>query len=344
MEVYNQSNKTCYLDVPVVPITFCTEELKYTDPDSHFIHIPRSAYHNFLNLKSKHGKSDMPLYVGVRNNNDRKKRLCFGRVEPSIITPNSDHDTMLLPEWALKLLGIEFAGRLDLVYVIQPQSIGYLKIKGNKSCYVKYSDVRALLESKLSNYNCLNMGESFTINEDSIGDYAASDENSVTFTITELKSKDGKDIEFGAIYDVEVNIDFELPEDLERIEKERITNSHQPSQPTHSQLPPRVLQKAITQIPSVVKPASVEIVNGNIIHHETHNVGSTRHYGARLHTMNDSNDEATTVTGKNKEEHKPFEGPGLTLASTAGAITKKLTREEILAMRLQKMKGESESK
>lgn len=339
-EVYNNpTNKVFYLDVPVVPISFCTEELKYIDPDSHFIHIPREAYHNFLHLKASHGKSEMPLYVGIRNNSQRVKRLCFGRVEPSIITPNSDHNSMLLPEWALKLLDIDFGGKLDLIYVVQPQSIAYIKVKGNKSSYTKYRDVKAVLESKLSQYNCLNMGEKFTINGEhgeEIGDYQVygaleSSEDSVTFTVVELKDKKGTIIEYGAIFDVEVNIDFEIPEDVERaIEDEKKIKEKEEERKKI----PRVLQKARNdQIAETkhIEKSSLSIVNGNIIHNN-HVVEHKSHtFGARVHTMKSEEEEGVD---EKEEKFIPFEGPGLKME---GNSSRKLTKEEVRALRLRKV-------
>lgn len=315
-EIYNNpTNKVFYLDVPVVPITFCTEEVKYTDPDSHFIHIPREAYHNFLNIKASHGKSEMPLYVGVRNNNQRIKRLCFGRVEPSIITPNSDHKSMLLPEWALKLLDVDFGGNLDLVYIVQPQSIAYIKVKGNKSSYTKYRDVKTVLESKLNHYNCLNIGETFTINGEDIGDYLTESENSVTFTVVELKDKSNTVIEYGAIYDVEVNIDFEVPEDVEQAMKEE-------EERKKISAIPKVLQKARDD--SVDQPP-LSIVNGNIIHnHQSVNKSNT--FGARIHTMRDEE--------KAEEKFTAFEGSGIKIDPCS---SRQLTREELRALRLKKI-------
>ena len=295
-EIYNNINKVFYLDLDVIPITYCTDELKYIDQDSHFIHIPVEAYHNFLNLKVLYGKSEMPLYVGVRNNNQRLKRLCFGKVEPSIITPNSNHKSMLLPEWALKLLDIDFGDKLDLIYVVQPQSIAYIKVKANISSYIKYKNVKIILESKLSQYNCLNVGEKFTINE-------GESEDSVIFTVIELKDKKDNIIEYGAIYDVEVNIDFEIPEDIEKEKKEE----------KERKLIPRVLQKG------TIEKKQISIINKNI----------SNSFGSRIHTIKDDPDE------KIEDKFKAFDGPGLKI----GLSTKKLTKEEIRNLRIKKIEN-----
>lgn len=212
-------NRDCFPDVPVISILFCTEELRYTDPESRFIHIPKDIYFNFLEIKRREGKATLPLFVGVRNNLDVKKRLYFGRVEPSIVTENSTHDNILLPEWAINLLGIESIGStLDLVYESRPFSIGYMKVRGNKSCYAKFKDVKLMLEQKLSNYNCLNLNETFSISEG----------EDVLFTITSLKDKDGNEIDCGAIYNVEVKIDFDIPDDLVEIERLKKLNPVEP--------------------------------------------------------------------------------------------------------------------
>lgn len=330
MNVYNNpANKTAYLDVNVVPVSLCTDQLKYTDSDSHFIHIPREAYHNFLEIKSRNGKADQPLYVGVRNNNERSKRLCFGRVEPSIVTPNSDHNTMLLPEWAMKLLGIDFTGKLDLVYVIQPQPIAYIKVRGNKSTYTKYRDVKAILEVKLSQYNCLNVGEKFTINTDLDGqsDYESSLETNVTFTITELKSKENKDIEFGSIYDVEVNFDFELPEDLVEAEKQRkIDEERAKNEPQRV----RILQKATND---TVKSKPIE----------NPFPGQPRTFGARVHTMKDTSEENGNDSKGTETVSEHFSKLDSSHGIKLGvAPAKKLSRDELLALRMKSMMAPKE--
>lgn len=296
MDIYsNHRIKTGYLDIKAICINYCTDEVKYLDPNSHFIHIPRIIYHSFLEIKDKQGKGDKPLYVGIRHTVNKDKRLCFGRVEPSVNTPNSTHDDILLPEWAIKKLGLDgLSDVVDLVYIVQPKTISYLKIRGNNSSYVKHPNIKLVLEEKLSNCNCLNLGETFTIED-------------VIFTITEIKDKDNKILEYGAIFDSEVNLDFDLPDDLVELEKKKVEE--------------RILQKSNEQ--------------NNIKYNTNKNVlkkDSLKYkYGARIHGINEEEKEET-------KSNEIFSGPGIKLEN--GPI-KKLTKEEILEMRMRKLNLDS---
>ena len=201
--------KGYYIDIDCICIDYCTDEERYIDKDSHFVHIPRNVYENFLELKTRHGKNTEPLYIGIRNVLNKDKKLHFGRVEPSVNSSNSNHTMALLPKWVFDRLEItDLIGKIDIVYIKNPQKIDYIKVRGDKSSYVKFRDIKTMLENKLGSYNCLNLNEKFHIED-------------VTFTVTEIKNKDGNDIEYGSLHNSDVKIDFELPDDLVEIEKEK---------------------------------------------------------------------------------------------------------------------------
>lgn len=208
----SEVGKTGFMDIPCLCIDFCTEESKYVDADSHFIHIPRDIYLNWLQLKSTQGKETEPLYVAIRNSEEKDNRLYFGRVEPSVNSTNSNHTMCLLPKWAIDRLHLDdFTGKVDIVYVKRPQRIDYVKVRGDKSSYVKFRDIKVMLEDKLSSYNCLNLNEKFHLED-------------VIFTVTSIKNSEGNDINYGTMHESEVKIDFDLPDDLveeERKEKEK---------------------------------------------------------------------------------------------------------------------------
>ena len=148
------------IDVQAVCIDFCTEEQRYLDSDSHFIHIPRDLYLNFLKKKQDTGFNQNPLYVGIRNSkNPSGKKFYFGRVEPSTTTLNSHHTMCLLPAWVFNKLGMDIMdGYVDILYLPIPQSVALIKLKGSNSDYAK-TDIKASLEVKLSGFNCLNIDE-----------------------------------------------------------------------------------------------------------------------------------------------------------------------------------------
>jgi hypothetical protein len=197
------------IDVKAVCIDFCTEEQRYLDPDSHFIHIPRDLYLKFLKRKNDTGLNQSPLYIGIRNSkNPTGKKFYFGRVEPSTTTLNSHHTMCLLPKWIFNKLGMDIMdGYVDILYLPIPQSVALIKLKGSNSIYAK-TDIKASLEIKLSGYNCLNIDEEFKV-------------ENTTFKVVELRNKENKIIEFGSIYNIdECNLDFEMCD--EEIEKEKV--------------------------------------------------------------------------------------------------------------------------
>ena len=256
--------RTGYFEINCTCIDNCTEESKYVDRESHFIHIPRDIYHKFLILKKRNGRESFPLYVGIRSSNKRDIKLYFGRVEPSVNSINSNHEMALLPKWVCERLELdEFSDKIDIVYVPIPQPIKYMKIRGNNSSYVKSPDIKLALESKLGQYNCINLNEKFHVED-------------VIFTITELKSNDDTNLDFGSIFDQEVNIDFELPDDLKEQEEKRLKDEEEAKK-----INPRELQRGY----------------------------NNQKFGANVHGFRDSEKE------DQKTNYIPFEGPGLSLSN-----------------------------
>lgn len=202
--------KTGILEVSTICIDNCTDEERYINPDSHFIHIPKKVYLDWMEFKDREGRSTNPLYVGIRNSNNVEKRLYFGRVEPSVNSSNSNHEMCLLPRWVIEKLEIdEFGGLVDIVYVKNPPTIDYIKVRGNKSSYVNFRDIKSMLEQKLCVYNCLNIDEKIHIED-------------VIFNVIEIKDIHGNSINFGSIFNTDVKIDFDLPDDLvEKAEEQR---------------------------------------------------------------------------------------------------------------------------
>jgi hypothetical protein len=246
MEISGKVLKNGNIDVSVICIDFCTEEDKYLDPNSHFIHIPRDLYLDFIKKKSNSGNANSPLYVGIRNSkNPNIGQLYFGRVEPSTTTANSHYTMALAPKWVFDKLQIDLMdGTIDIVYVPNPEPVSLIKLKGSNSLYAK-TDIKSTLEMKLSGYNCLNIGEEFKVDE-------------TDFRVIELRNKYNKVINFGSIYNIdECNLDFEMCD--EEIEKEKIRN----------------LQKIKTEI-------SVPIKSTNKYSNITRKYSS---FGAKVHSL-----------------------------------------------------------
>lgn len=199
--------------VKTICSNYCFYDERYTDEDSHVVCIPVSLFNTIIKKKN----NSNPIFVKIVNPRDKTKFLHFGRVEPSINTENCRHDMCLLPYWVMQKLGIEDIVNIfsiDYSMVYHAKSI---KIKADKSDYVKWDNVKELIEEKLSSFNCINVGDIIVIRD-------------VNFTITEIKSDLDEQLTYTSTFDDEINLDFELPEDLER---EQITPIEE-----------RVLQKA----------------------------------------------------------------------------------------------------
>ena len=193
-----------YKNIKTISIEFCTDEKKYTVPDSHYIQIPQKIYQQYLNDKNK----DDPLYIGIRNSNSIDKCLYFGRVEPSIKTDNSSEDMCLMPGWVMDKINInKYGGLIDIVLIKDHmKKLGYIKIKGNVSSYAKWDDIKERLEEKLSQYNCINVDDVLYV-------------DNVIFTILELKDLKGNNVKFGSTFNTTVNLDFEVPDDIKEKEE-----------------------------------------------------------------------------------------------------------------------------
>lgn len=288
-------------DVQAVCIDFCTEEARYTTPDSRIVHIPRDIWHEFVKRKNGHRMGSTPLFVGIRNTNNRKgKKFYFGRVEPSVNTANSNHTMALLPGWLFECLEMDIMdAKIDIVYVPLPQDVDKIILKGNKSSYVN-TDVKTELEEKLGSWNCINIDEKFEVRE-------------VTFTVIDLRSSDGKKLEFGSIYNLqEVKLEFEEPDDMkeirERMEKEKKLEEERKNRP---------IQRARCDNSS------------------SQDKKSGTHFGAHVSGFSHTGEVEQKIGGEEKHDYLPFQGDGLKTGSTH---TKPLTKAEILEARLKKIK------
>lgn len=270
-------------NIQAVCIDFCTEEIRYNQPDSHIVHIPRDLWHRFIEQKTKYRIESLPLYVGIRNSNNPKgKKFYFGRVEPSVNTSNSNHKMALLPRWLFEYLEMDTMESLvDIVFVSKITPVDIIFLKGNKSSYVK-TDIKRELEEKLDTWNCINNGEVFKIRD-------------VTFTVTNLKSSDGEIINFGSIYSGEVKIEFEEPDDIketrERIEKE---------DKKVKEMKEMKLQKARCDSPQ-----------------------KGRKYGAHVSGFSSTGDVEEKIGKDKVHDYLPFQGDGLKLTNVpARQLTK----------------------
>lgn len=193
--------KTGYLEIQAICVEYCIEDESYLKDDSHIIFIPEKIFYDFINLKSINERSSFPLYVGIRNSQAINKRLYFGRIEPSINTANSTNEMAILPRWVVDNLEIDgISETIDIVFISTPKLIDYIKVKANISDYVKFPNIKEILEEKLSTYNCVNINTYFIV-------------ENVRFKIIEIRDVKGIDINFGSLFDQEIKIDFDLPED-----------------------------------------------------------------------------------------------------------------------------------
>lgn len=183
-------------------VVLCTDESKYIDPDSHYLHIPEAL---FVKYTSKINLSNVCFELtNPANTTNHNKSLYFRKIEPS---QGEFKYNILIPSWVQNHLGIDMCGsQLELKPVPRPQSITRCKIRGNISSYVKM-DIKSLLEEKISQFKCVNINTNFTV-------------QGVIFTIVELVSCQDKLVEWGIIND-ELAIDFDTPDDIKFIEKRK---------------------------------------------------------------------------------------------------------------------------
>lgn len=179
-------------------VVLCTDEPKYIDTDSHYLHIPEQLFVKYttnLNLSNICFELSNPL-----NN----KKIYLRKIEPS---QGEFKLNILVPNWVQNQLGIQMCGsQIVLRPVSKPPTIHRCKIKGNNSSYVKM-DIKSILEEKINQFFCLNINTTFNI-------------NGVIFTIIELVSTQDKIIDWGIVLN-ELEIDFDTPDDIKFIEKRK---------------------------------------------------------------------------------------------------------------------------
>lgn len=181
-------------------IVLCTDDLKFIDTDSHYLHIPEALFTRFT---SKINLSNVCFELS--NSVDKSKRVYLRKIEPA---QGEFKSNILIPTWVQNKLCIEMTGsQIDLRPVPRPQSIIRCKIKGNNSSYVKM-DIKTLLEEKINQFKCVNIDTNFTV-------------QGVIFTIVELVSSQDKLVEWGITND-ELAIDFDTPDDIKFIEKRKV--------------------------------------------------------------------------------------------------------------------------
>lgn len=181
-------------------VVLCTDEPKYIDPDSHYLHIPEAL---FTRYTSKINLSNVCFELS--NSADKSKKVYLRKIEPA---QGEFKSNILIPSWVQNQLGIGMYGsQIDLRPVPRPQSIIRCKIRGNISSYVKM-DIKSLLEEKINQFKCVNLNTNFTV-------------QGVIFTIVELVSNQNKIVEWGITSD-ELAIDFDTPDDIKFIEKRKV--------------------------------------------------------------------------------------------------------------------------
>jgi hypothetical protein len=186
--------------INVFGITLCTDEPKYIDEDSHYIHIPKSLfvkYINYINLNQICFELSNPI-------NLTSQKIYLKKIEPSM---NEFETNILLPDWVCKKLEIQICGeQVNFVPIFKPNIISRCKIRGSNSSYIKI-DIKQLLEKKFNEFKCLNLNTVFTI-------------GIVKFTIVELIDKYGENIQYG-LTNNQLEIDFDVPDDIKFFERRK---------------------------------------------------------------------------------------------------------------------------
>lgn len=181
-------------------IVLCTDEIKYIEPDSHYLHIPKklfTMYVNKLNL--------INVCFELSNVLDPTKKIYLKKIEPS---DSEFKSNILIPNWIQNALGIQMCGdQVCLKPVSNPPLISRCKIRGNISSYISL-DIKTLLENKIEKFKCINIDTKFTIGD-------------IIFTIVELVGTQSELINWG-ITSKELEIDFDTPDDIKLLEKRNL--------------------------------------------------------------------------------------------------------------------------
>jgi len=190
-------NKT----ISALCIALCTDESKYIEDDSHYIHIPKSLFITYTNTL----KLNNICFEISNPTNPSGPRIYLKKIEPSI---GEFESNILLPDWVCKKLSIQMCGDIiNIVPITKPNIIKRCKIRGNNSSYIKM-DIKNLLEEKINEFKCVNLDSVFTINK-------------IKFKIVELISITNNPINYGITTD-ELEIDFDTPDDIKLIERRKI--------------------------------------------------------------------------------------------------------------------------
>lgn len=308
-------------DIKAVCIDFCSNETRYTEPNSRTVHIPRDIWSDFINRKNFHRMESIPLFIGIRNAKNRKgKKFYFGRVEPSVDTVNSNHTMALLPKWLFECLDMDMMdATIDIVYVPMPQDVDRIILKGNNSSYVN-TDVKSELEEQMGSWNCINLNETFKVRD-------------VTFTITDLKTSENKTIEFGSIFNLEeVKIEFEEPDDIrelnEKLEREiKLDERKQRTLQNANNKLTTDSSNFVTKASKFSKTSKYAPFQGDSfkINSSTNDQSKVK-FGSNISGFNQKTDEDSTYV--------PFQGTGLKINSITN---KHLTKAELLEARLKRL-------
>lgn len=186
--------------INVFGIALCTDESKYIDEDSHYIHIPKSLFVKYINNINLN-QICFELSNPTKQTN---QKIYLKKIEPSM---NEFETNILLPDWVCKKLGVQMCGeQVNIVPILKPNQVFRCKIRGSSSSYIKM-DIKQLLENKLNEFKCLNLNTVFKIGD-------------IKFTIIELIDKSGANIEYGLTVD-ELEIDFDVPDDIKFLERRK---------------------------------------------------------------------------------------------------------------------------
>jgi hypothetical protein len=196
---YNKYQYEYFKEIESLCVVLCTDEPKYIDEDSHFIHIPKQL---FIELTNKININTMCFEI--TNPSDPLTKIFIKKIEPA----TGDFEKYIwLPNWICAKLNIQSIGdKIDFVPIENPKEIKRIKIQGDLSSYIKL-DIKKLLESKLEQFRCINLNTQFHI-------------DNIVFEVKELVARTDESVRFGIITN-EVEIDFETPKDIKFLEKKK---------------------------------------------------------------------------------------------------------------------------
>jgi hypothetical protein len=169
--------------------------------NTHSILVPQEALTEFL---GKITDDNSIIYVEITSSvstNPKFRCLVFSNVSSSY-TDN----VVVLPKWSMNKLGIEECSPVTIEDIHNLRKASHIRLKANRSDYVKWDNIKELLERELISYKCISLDDHVVIYD-------------VDFTVTRILDAQKMMMIDCSLFNTDVNIEFDRPDDLVELDK-----------------------------------------------------------------------------------------------------------------------------